>query len=161
MYRPILPMLSALLMAAAPPTELSPDGPPPLTLGMTVAQAGKALGKPLAVNYADESKFCGQVLDPRFKTTSLMFVDGKLARIEVYRRGLTFRGVGVGATEALVRKAFPKLVVEPHKYDPSGFYLKARLSPLVGVVFEADERRVVTNFFLGTYPAVEYVEGCS
>lgn len=158
MSRLILPMFAALLMAAAPPSELSPDGLPPLTLGMTVAQAGKALGKPLAVDYADQSKACGQVLDPRYRTTSLMFVDGKLARIDVRRRGLAFQGISVGATEAEVRAAFPKLTVEPHKYT-DGRYLNVKLSPTTGVVFETDKTKV-TRFRLGSFPAVEYVEGC-
>jgi hypothetical protein len=158
MYRLILPMFAALLMAAAPPSELSPDGLLPLTLGMTVAQAGNALGKPLAVDYADESKACGQVLDPRYKTTSLMFVDGKLARIDVRRRGLSFNGISVGATEAQVRAAFPKLLVEPHKYT-DGRYLNVKLAANTGVVFETDKGKV-TRFRLGSYPAVDYVEGC-
>jgi hypothetical protein len=158
MYRLMLPMFAALLMAAALPSELSLDGLPPLTLGMTVAQAGNALGKPLAVDYADESKACGQVLDPRYRTTSLMFVDGKLARIDVRRRGLSFNGVSVGSTEAEVRAAFPKLRVEPHKYT-DGRYLNVKLSQTTGVVFETDKARI-TRFRLGTYPAVDYVEGC-
>jgi hypothetical protein len=158
MYRHIVPVVAVLLMAAAPPSELSPDGLPPLTFGMTVAQAGKALGKPLKVDYADPSKACGQVLDPRYRTTSLMFVDGKLARIDVRRRGLSFQGISVGATEAEVRVAFPKLRVEPHKYT-NGQYLNVKLSPTTGVVFETDKTKV-TRFRLGTYPAVEFVEGC-
>jgi hypothetical protein len=158
MYRHILPVVAVLLMAAAPPTELSPDGLPPLTLGMTVAQAGKALGKPLTVDYADESKACGQVLDPRYRTTALMFVDGKLARIDVRRRGLSFKGVSVGSTEAEVRAAFPKLTVEPHKYT-DGRYLNVKLSPDTGAVFETDKAKV-TRFRLGSFPAVSWVEGC-
>lgn len=158
MNRLTLPLLAALLVAAAPPAELAPDGLPPLTFGMTVAQAGKALGRPLKVDYADESKACGQVLDPRLKTTSLMFVDGKLARIDVRRRGLSFKGVSVGATEAQVRAAFPKLTVEPHKYT-DGRYLNVKLSGDTGVVFETDKAKV-TRFRLGNFPAVDYVEGC-
>jgi hypothetical protein len=158
MYRLILPMIAALVVAAAPPSELGPGGLPPLTLGMSVAQAGKALGKPLAVDYADPSKACGQVLYPRYKTTSLMFVDGKLARIDVRRRGLSFQGISVGSTERQVRAAFPKLTVEPHKYT-DGRYLTVKLSPNTGVVFETDKAKV-TRFRLGTFPAVDYVEGC-
>ena len=150
--------LAAVALVAAAPSELASDGLPPLVFGMSVAQAGKALGQPLAVDYADESKACGQVLDPRYKTTSLMFVDGKLARIDVRRRGLTFRGVGVGSTEAEVRAAFPKLTMEPHKYT-DGRYLNVKLSPTNGVVFETDKTKV-TRFRMGTFPAVEYVEGC-
>lgn len=158
MYRHILPVVAVLLMAAAPPSELSPDGLPPLTLGMTVAQAGKALGQPLEVDYADEAKACGQVLDPRYRTTALMFVDGKLARIDVRRRGLSFNGVSVGSTEAEVRAAFPKLTVEPHKYT-DGRYLNVKLSPTTGVVFETDKAKV-TRLRLGSFPAVSWVEGC-
>lgn len=154
----LLVTAATMLVAAAPPAELAPDGLPPLTFGMTPVQAGKALGRTLKVVYADESKACGQVLDPRYRTTSLMFVDGKLARIDVRRRGLAFNGISVGATEAQVRAAFPKLTVAPHKYT-DGRYLNVKLSPTTGVVFETDKAKV-TRFRLGTFPAVEYVEGC-
>jgi hypothetical protein len=66
--------------------------------------------------------------------------------------------VSVGSSEAEVRAAFPRLTVEPHKYT-DGRYLNAKLSPKSGVVFETDKIKV-TRFRLGTYPAVEYVEGC-
>jgi hypothetical protein len=158
MMRSLLLCVAGALLAAAAPTELAPNGLPPLTFGMTVREAGKALGRPLSVDYSDDSKACGQVLDPRLRTTSMMFVDGKLARIDVRRRGLTFKGVGVGSTESQVRAAFPKLKVEPHKYT-DGRYLNVKLSSNTGVVFETDKAKV-TRFRLGTFPAVEYVEGC-
>ena len=151
--------IAALLAAAAPPVELDATGLLPLTLGMTPREAGKALGRTLAIGYSDESKACGQVLDPRYRTTSLMFVDGRLARIDVRRPGLTFRGVGVGSTGQQVAAAFAKVSTRPHKYS-DGQYLDVKLSPTTGLVFETDKVKV-TRFRLGTYPAVEFVEGCS
>lgn len=151
--------IAVLLVAAAPPAALDATGLLPLTLGMTPREAGKALGRTLAIGYSDESRACGQVLDPRYKTTSLMFVDGRLARIDVRRPGLTFRGVGVGSTRQQVAAAFAKVTTRPHKYS-DGQYLDVKLSPATGLVFETDKTKV-TRFRLGTYPAVEYVEGCS
>jgi hypothetical protein len=56
-----------------------------------------------------------------------MIENGKLSRIDVNKRGaMTDRGIRVGDTEAMVRKAYgSKLKTEPHAYtgDEGGHYL--------------------------------------
>ncbi len=90
-----------------------------------------------------------------------MAIDGRLARIDVYKgTWQTSAGIGLGDTEADVRAAYPRLRTQPHKYEPDGKYLilpgKHRR-----IVFETDGDGVVTGIRSGRVPEVMFVEGCS
>ena len=97
------------------------------------------------------------------KSASLMFVSGRLARIDVFQRGvLTASGVGVGTSEAQLKRTYgAKLRQEPHAYTgPEGHYFTL-YSPdgKLGVRFETDGARV-TGYYSGTSEAIQYIEGC-
>jgi hypothetical protein len=91
----------------------------------------------------------------------IMAIDGRLARIDVYKGSWqTSAGIGLGDTEADVRAAYPRIRAQQHKYDPDGKYLivpgKHRR-----VVFETDGDGAVTAIRSGRLPEVMFVEGCA
>jgi hypothetical protein len=73
-------------------------------------------------------------------------------------------GMGVGATEAEVRAAFPGFREEPHKYvEPPAKYLTApdaeKGAPALR--FEIGAGRKVSLIHVGIMPVLGYVEGCA
>jgi len=92
---------------------------------------------------------------------SIMTAHGRVARIGVYGpspRWLTASGIGVGSSEAQVRRRY-RVRSKPHPYT-SGKYLitkgkKRRL------VFETNSDGEVTSFRVGRKPHINYIEGCA
>jgi hypothetical protein len=62
---------------------------------------------------------------------------------------------------ASVKKRFPHVRIDPHKYDEEGHYL-VLLTPdgKAALLFE-EGGGMVTDVRAGLEPSVEYVEGCS
>lgn len=95
-----------------------------------------------------------------------MIEGGKLQRFTVME-GSDFKlptGLGIGSTEAAVRKAYPGFIEEPHTYSAPP--AKTLTSPDAkdgkpGLRFEIDEQRKVQMIHMGLRPALEYVEGCA
>lgn len=84
-------LVGLTLVAAAPPSELSPDGLPPLRLGMTPEEAEQVLGRKLVVDYGDEST-CDYA-DTQKDGVGVMFVNGMLVRVDVnHGRAVLMRG---------------------------------------------------------------------
>ena len=73
-------------------------------------------------------------------------------------------GIGVGATEAEVRAAFPGFREAPHEYlGPPAKYLTApnAESGDPALRFEIGEDGKVSLVHVGTMPVLGYVEGCA
>lgn len=97
------------------------------------------------------------------KSASLMFLNGRLARIDVFQPGLlTASGAGVGTSEVQLKRTYgARPRQEPHAHTgPEGHYFTL-YSPdgKLGVRFETDGARV-TGYYSGTSEAIQYIEGC-
>jgi len=156
------------------PRIVTPYGIGPVAVGMTISQAEKALGHKLKTDYtANGSEACGSAwtAETDRQGYSFMVEDLVITRIDVglpgkdngYRPITTAEGIGVGSTEAAVRKAYGKrLKIEPHPYlENEGHYLIVKdPDGKHGVVFETDTK-TVTSFRTGIFPAVGFIEGCA
>jgi hypothetical protein len=115
---------------------------------------------------AQEGGGCSTVSSPNYPGIYAMVVDGVVKRITVGKRSNVklASGVGVGATERLVRGRFDGLRAEPHKYDPAPAKYLTGLKSASGqssVRFEIGTDRRVSMLHVGTMPELGYVEGCA
>lgn len=94
---------------------------------------------------------------------SLMFLDGRLARIDVSEPGIrTSSGAGIGTAERALKKLYgSRLQQRPHAYDgPTGHYLTLLSADgTLGIRFETDGTEV-RGYYTGTAEAVQLIEGC-
>ena len=148
-----------------PDWRLRPDGIGPVRTGMTLAQAGTALGEPLVAEYEDFEN-CDYVHPKGFpQGVSLMVLSDTIGRIDVDTGGVTtVEGAAIGDSEDSILELYKGRVhSEPHKYTgPEGHYLIVEPpgDSLHRIIFETDGRRV-TLFRAGLRPAVDLVEGCA
>lgn len=165
--------LSLVLLLAATPTtptynwKLTPAGWGPVRIGMTRAQAEKALAVPLEGEGFDNYGSCVELYSSNQKLAGLyfMFQDGKLSRISANGSSTvkTPRGIAVGATDEEVRTAYgAKLQAEPHHYEGEpAEYLTYWLKPGIrGVRFETDIQRKVETIHAGN-DSIQLIEGCA
>lgn len=93
----------------------------------------------------------------------LMILDGRLARIDVFKPGiLTVSGAHVGMSESALKQLYgAKIAQTPHAYTgPEGHYLTLTSSNgAFGIRFETDGK-VVTGYYAGTAESIQYIEGC-
>jgi hypothetical protein len=136
------------------------DGVPPLRVGMSAADARRALG--IAASGASASS-CSY-LDTKGKSKAyVMLQNDTIARLEIRDRSLaTTAGARVGDSEASVLALYRgHVTTQPHKYLPNGHYLVVT-TPADGslrLVLETDGKQV-TTLRVGREPEVEQVEGC-
>jgi len=144
------------------PWVLRPDGIGRVRIGMTLPQANVALNEHFSAPENEGDQSCFYVTPKAHPQLALMIEDSHLVRIDVNQTGIrTAEGLGIGDTETRARKAYgADLHIEPSKYtgDEGGHYLTIR-SGKYGIRFETEHRKV-TQFYAGTYEAIQYVEGC-
>jgi hypothetical protein len=151
--------------AAAPAWTLTPQGYGPVKIGMSRAQVSRALGVKLSPRAEHEEDACESGGAATLPGMIFMFEEGRLTRISLYdeSRVRTPRGIGMGASEAEVRRLYggPALEEEEHTYvGAPGLYLTYWLVPgKSGVRFETDEHRRVNAIHAGT-SSIRYIEGC-
>lgn len=146
------------------------DGAGPLRVGMTLAEARRALGGDLEMR--DDDGRAGEGPDRCQYPQSARLPDGvrvmvegqRVVRVDVESAAVaTAEGARVGDTEARIQQLYPgRVAVEPHKYT-DGHYLVVRPAAADSthlVIFETDGR-VVERFRAGGLPQVRWVEGCS
>lgn len=144
---------------------LTPQGYGPVRIGMTRAEVSRALGVSLSPRADYEEDACESGRTDSLPGMIFMFEDLKLTRISLFEesRVRTPRGIGVGSTEAEVRRRYggPALAVEEHTYvGAPGLYLTYWLVPgKKGVRFETNEHRRVTAIHAGLN-SIQYIEGC-
>ena len=152
-----------------PRSKVGPQGAGSVRIGMTVVEARRATGQQFAsLGEPQKGSDCSYVVarqGPR--QLSFMLKGKRIVRVDLGPRTpvRTTRGIGIGATEAAVRRAYPKgLRTERHHYVPTGHYLV--FTPTQQelrnrrVIFETDGRKV-TAIRAGRVPEVRFVEGCS
>ena len=150
---------------AAPPGSFSVTerGLGPLRVGMTLAEAGRALDGALVVPKGADTTGCAYLTwrgGPR--GTRVMLDEGRIARVEVDSAALaTAAGARVGDSEERIQSLYRgRVTVTPHKYA-EGHYLTVNATDdsSFAIVFET-AKGSVTRYRAGRRPAVEYVEGC-
>ena len=150
---------------ATEPPRLTPDGWGALRIGMAEREAvrrfGLRDGDPQGEVTGPE---CRQYQAPAWPQLEVMTEDGRVTRISLYRKGpiRTDRGLGVGSTEAQVRKAYgAALRIEPHYYEgaPARYLTWRAAGGKRGLRFETDAHRRVTTIHAGA-ESITYVEGC-
>ena len=148
--------------------RLHDEGYGPVRVGMTIAQAERALSAPLVP--ADDSSpadGCWHVKPARgHQGVQFMVQQGRISRASLWGDPSpirTVRGVGIGDPEAKVRRLYgPHLRSEPHAYDgPSAHYLTYwTRNGSRGVRFETDDHGRVQTIHAGDR-SIQLIEGCS
>ena len=169
------PRTAAVGPAAAPEARvqvaavLTPEGYGPVRIGMTEAEARKALGGEVAsdADVSQEPASCHHIwAGTRQQQADLVYmvVDGRVSRVTAHlnSKARTDRGLGLGATEAAVRAAYPRLQVEPHHYigEPARYLTVWTTPNKRGVRYVTDEKGIVREIHAGD-ETIQYVEGCS
>jgi hypothetical protein len=133
----------------------------PMKIGMTPAEASKALG--ILLVREEEEGDCSYVTPKRgIKGVSFMVIGRRIARVDIFERGYaTDRGAKVGDSEARIMGLYRGLVkVSEHPYV-DGHYIRVDMKGARrSILFETDGKRV-TSFRAGNYREVSYIEGCS
>jgi hypothetical protein len=131
----------------------------PLKIGMPATKLRSAGFRFKVQNFGDIND-CAQVIILGQKDVGLMFENGRISRIEIYTKSIsTFSGARISNSEEEVKRIYGKrMLIEPHRYDDRGHYLKVFSSDKKSsLVFETDGH-LVTEMRAG--PGAEYVEGC-
>ena len=133
----------------------------PVRVGMTLDEARTAAGQPLR----QEGDVLGNCVyySPRSKApdASFMVIDGIVSRIDVDQGSTaTQEGIGIGASEADVKRTYPATTVSKHYYT-GGHYLRVLSDDgRHAYLFETDGEKVL-RFRSGFPNAVDQVEGCA
>lgn len=136
--------------------------------GLGDLRIGEAVpkGSSWAERGAQTSDACRTVSSPDYPGVYAIVTEGKVRRITVGKSSdvKLVEGIGVGATEADVKKWFAGFRAEPHKYeDAPAKYLTApnAASGDPAVRFEIGQDGKVSLIHVGTMPVLGYVEGCA
>lgn len=135
---------------------------PPLEVGMSEAEARRALGMPAPSSTSkDECRY----LDTKGKSrVYVMLIRDTVARLDVRDSTLaTAAGARIGDAESRVTALYSgRVKTQPHKYVNGGHYLivSSPTDSTRKLVFETDGKRV-TSYRVGRMPEVMWVEGCS
>jgi hypothetical protein len=137
-------------------------------IGLTVAETARvARIKLVSLDGSSPKDACYYVKPQGLKDVGFMVIDGKVARVDVWRESkvTTLRGAKIGDSEARIKSLYPgQIKVTPHEYVTGGHYLtftpKDRADKNYRLVFETDGKRV-TQMRSGKLPEVLYIEGCS
>jgi hypothetical protein len=166
-------VLALAALAAAPASAqprswpLTPDGYGPVRIGMTRAQVERALAVSLAGTPVDDANVCIEMGAERGPHRDLvfMFINRRLSRIAAIdaSRVTTPRGLGIGATAALVRRTYGRgLRAETHAYlgRPAEYLTFWTRPNRRGVRFVTGLDRRVEAVIAGD-ETIQYIEGCA
>jgi hypothetical protein len=167
MVRQILALLCISLAlplpCAAAEWTLRFDGIGPLRIGMRFDQANARAGHALARTDPRlmASPGCEQIAVEGHPGVALMFVDGVLARVDLWQPGLkTAGGVAVGDNAGRVMAVYPNAASAPNEYDDTERYLTVRLRErALAMRFETSHGKIAA-IYVGRAKAVGYTEGC-
>ena len=156
-------ILTVMLTGCASAPKLTENAFGGVSIGMS-AEHALAVMHDYAAEYYDETSDC-YYLHPKGEVAGvhIMINDEIVARFDVADNGeriLTAAGVGIGSTKQDVINSYSQVNIKPHQYlGEAGEYLEVTLPSGTGFIFET-EFDVVTQYRLGQYPEVQYVEGC-
>lgn len=119
-----------------------------------------------AIRGAQTATTCRTISTPDYLGVYAIVEDNKIQRITVGQQSdvKLIEGIGVGASEKDVTKAFPGFRSQPHKYeDAPAKYLTAPNAgrDSSGLRFEIGQDGKVRMIHVGLMPALGYVEGCA
>jgi hypothetical protein len=169
MIRPAILLAGLLAVSAdaapAPRWQLTVDGVGPVKIGMTQARVSKLLKTKLTGQPVEDEETCVEKGTAKYPGLFFMFEGGKVTRISLSEPSKirTQRGIGIGATAAEVRRAYPKgLAAEVHEYvgAPGEYLTFWTVRNKRGIRFETDEKRRVQVIHAGT-GSIQYIEGCA
>lgn len=169
-------VLSALLAATVPalafdfPNGLTMDGIGNVVIGMPIDRVELLLHDKLGYNQF-ENHGCSILTTPMLESSGLSFMieSKKLTRVNVdfFAKSplpLTIKtdtGIGLGASEEDVLKAYPGAKVKPNPADPTWHTIIFEAPDRSkGIVFETNGK-TVKSMRAGATPAIIYVNGCS
>lgn len=124
------------------------------------------VGSSWATRGAQESDACSTVSSPGYPGVYAIVEEGKVRRITLgaNARVQLAEGIGVGASEADVKKWFAGFREEPHKYEaaPAKYLTAPNARPGESALrFEIGTDDKVSQIHVGEMPVLGYVEGCS
>ena len=136
----------------------------PIRIGMSEAALERALRTRLPETQDAEEDECRQVeAGPDFPGTSVMLLNGRVARIDVSERGFfTLSGAAVGDSQASVQRRYGRRIhtsTHADGVDDSKFLTMLSSDRSLGIRFETDGERI-TSYYVGTARAVQFPEGC-
>jgi hypothetical protein len=104
---------------------------------------------------------CDFVTFKKYPGVKFMVEKGVVTRADVTDSSIpNSLGIKNGTTLDEVKRIYPKVIVEPHQYDPTGHYLIFKSKDgKRAIVFEEGDGKI-TDVRAGMEPSVEYVEGC-
>jgi hypothetical protein len=161
---------------AASDLLLTIDGVGNVRIGMTLRESGRTIGARISVpkdGGSDDPQECSYArrADGRDANISYMMHRNRIVRIDIgpTERGQsvaavrTAEGIGLGSSEKQLRQAYGRRVrVEPHPYGDANdhYYVLKDAGGRRGIIFETWDGRV-SQFRVGRYPEVRWIEGCS
>jgi hypothetical protein len=165
----------AMTDAASEPAVTSSDTPTAAATSEVLGLEGLGdlrIGKPVpagsswAERGAQAGEACRTVTSPAYPGVYAIVEQGKVRRITLGKGSQVklAEGVGVGDSEAEVRKWFAGFREEPHKYEAApAKYLTApnAASGDPALRFEIGQDGRVALIHIGTMPTLGYVEGCA
>jgi hypothetical protein len=123
------------------------DGVGPVKVGMTLPQLNSVLREKFSAPEDKDEKKCFYVEPSAHPQLGFMIENGYLTRIDVDGPGvLTSKGVQVGDSEDRARRVYgPKMVVEPHAYNPEEGHYLIILSKdgRYGIRFETEKGKII------------------
>ncbi|MGQ2940886.1 MAG: hypothetical protein ACT6Q7_06995 [Blastomonas fulva] len=162
----------AVVVADAPQAADPAPPTPPIATAQTLTLegfGGLTIGKPVpagspwAARGAQISDGCTTISAPDWPGAYAIVEEGVVRRITVSdeSKAKLVEGIGPGSTEAQVRAAFPSFVAEPHKYvdAPAKYLTQPGTDPRL--LFEIDDKGMVSLVHVGIMPTLAYVEGCA
>lgn len=157
---PAAPESATTPSAEAPAAVLGLEGLGDLRIGQPVPEGGS-----WAERGAQSGDACRIVTSPEYPGVYAIVEQGKVRRITLGQRSQVklAEGIGVGDSEAEVRKWFAGFREEPHKYEAApAKYLTAPNAARgdLALRFEIGHDGRVALIHVGTMPALGYVEGC-
>lgn len=155
------PLAGVSESGAASPAVLGLEGLGELKIGQPAPR-----GSSFAQRGAQESDSCRVVSSPDHPGVHAIVEGGKVRRITIGQRSdvKLAEGIGVGASEADVKKAFPGFREEGHKYQaaPAKYLTAPNARPGESALrFEIDGNGKVGLIHVGEMPVLAYVENCS
>jgi hypothetical protein len=158
----MLGLIAAALLTAPWDAPLTMHGIGTMRIGMPVADLRRmgATGE----NYPDPDVDCSYWSTPRWPGLMMMVSGGRVVRIETEdRRYRTASGARVGMTEAgIIRLYRGAMRFEPdHAADSRYLVYRARGEPYALIVETDPGSRRAISIRVGTWAAVQLVEGCS
>jgi len=160
--------LAATLAATASAQKYNPrasmSGIGPIRIGMDAGQLERAIDRRLPDTQDASEDSCRYIeAGAKWPGTAVMLLDGRVARVDVTTRGIpTLSGALVGDLESKVLDIYGnRLRISDSDFGAgdSKYLTMFSSDRSVGIRFETDGERV-TEYYVGTGEAVQFIEGC-